>query len=45
MGDAGTPAEQRLTDALFAPELGPHPAPVSNLLLGPMVRGTVVSQR
>ncbi len=44
MGDAGTPAEQRITDALFAPELGPHPAPVSNLLLGPMVRGTVVNQ-
>ncbi len=45
MGDAGTPQEQRVTDALFAPELGAHPAPVSNLLLGPMVRGTVVSQR
>jgi phospholipid/cholesterol/gamma-HCH transport system substrate-binding protein len=45
MGDAGTPAEQRVTDALFAPELGAHPAPVSDLLLGPMVRGTVVSQR
>jgi hypothetical protein len=45
MGDAGTIQEQRLTDALFAPELGAHPAPVSNLLLGPMVRGTEVSQR
>jgi virulence factor Mce-like protein len=45
MGEAGTPEEQRLTAALFAPELGPHPAPVSNLLLGPMVRGTVVNQR
>lgn len=45
MGDAGTPAEQRLTNALFEPELGPDPAPVSNLLLGPMVRGTVVNQR
>ena len=44
MGDAGTPAEQRVTDALFAPVLGPHPAPVSDLLLGPMVRGTVVNQ-
>ena len=44
MGDAGTPAEQRITDALFAPELGAHPAPVSDLLLGPMVRGTVVNQ-
>jgi phospholipid/cholesterol/gamma-HCH transport system substrate-binding protein len=44
MGDAGTPAEQRVTDALFAPELGAHPAPVSDLLLGPMVRGTVVNQ-
>jgi phospholipid/cholesterol/gamma-HCH transport system substrate-binding protein len=45
MGDAGTPAEQRITDALFAPELGSHPAPVSDLLLGPMVRGTVVNQQ
>jgi phospholipid/cholesterol/gamma-HCH transport system substrate-binding protein len=45
MGNAGTIQEQRLTDALFAPELGAHPAPVSNPLLGPMVRGTVVSQR
>jgi phospholipid/cholesterol/gamma-HCH transport system substrate-binding protein len=45
MGDAGTPAEQRVTDALFAPELGPNPPPVSNLLLGPMVRGTRVSER
>jgi phospholipid/cholesterol/gamma-HCH transport system substrate-binding protein len=45
MGDAGTIQEQRITDALFGPQLGPHPAPVSNLLLGPMVRGTVVSQR
>jgi len=45
VGDAGTPAEQRLTNALFEPELGPDPAPVSNLLLGPMVRGTVVNQR
>ena len=45
MGDAGTPAEQRLTGALFAPELGADPPGVSNLLLGPMVRGTVVSQR
>ena len=44
MGDAGTPAEQRITDALFAPELGAAPSPVSNLLLGPMVRGTVVNQ-
>jgi phospholipid/cholesterol/gamma-HCH transport system substrate-binding protein len=45
MGDAGTPAEQRVTGALFAPELGANPPSVSNLLLGPMVRGTVVSQR
>jgi hypothetical protein len=45
MGDAGTPAEQRVTDALFAPQLGAHPAPVSDLLLGPMVRGTVVNQQ
>ncbi len=45
MGDAGTPAEQRVTNALFAPELGSHAAPVSDLLLGPMVRGTVVNQQ
>jgi virulence factor Mce-like protein len=45
MGDAGTPAEQRVTNALFAPVLGPDPAPVSDLLLGPMVRGTVVNQQ
>jgi phospholipid/cholesterol/gamma-HCH transport system substrate-binding protein len=45
MGDAGTLQEQRITGALFASELGGHPAPVSNLLLGPMVRGTVVNQR
>jgi phospholipid/cholesterol/gamma-HCH transport system substrate-binding protein len=44
MGDAGTPEERKVTDALFAPELGDRPAEVSNLLLGPMVRGTVVSQ-
>ncbi len=44
MGDAGTPAEQRVTGALFAPELGADPPAVSNLLLGPLVRGTVVNQ-
>jgi phospholipid/cholesterol/gamma-HCH transport system substrate-binding protein len=46
-GAAGTPAEQAVTDALFAPVLG-TPADempdISNLLLGPMVRGTVVNQ-
>jgi phospholipid/cholesterol/gamma-HCH transport system substrate-binding protein len=44
MGDAGTPQEQRITGALFAPQLGSNPPEVSDLLLGPMVRGTVVNQ-
>lgn len=46
-GNAGTPAEQAITDALFAPMLGASPGAmpdISNLLLGPMVRGTVVNQ-
>ncbi len=46
-GDAGTPAEQAVTDALFAPMLGTTAdamPDISNLLLGPMVRGTVVNE-
>ncbi len=47
-GDAGTPDEQAVTDALFAPVMGTPPGAmpdISNLLLGPLVRGTQVSQR
>jgi virulence factor Mce-like protein len=47
-GDAGTAGEQAVTDALFAPALGISPdamPDISNLLLGPMVRGTRVSQQ
>jgi hypothetical protein len=46
-GDAGTPGEQAVTDALFAPAMGTSPdamPDISNLLLGPMVRGTQVDQ-
>ncbi|WP_460460224.1 MCE family protein [Angustibacter peucedani] len=46
-GDAGTPQEQAVTDALFAPMLGTSASSVpdiSNLLLGPLVRGTQVNQ-
>jgi virulence factor Mce-like protein len=46
-GAAGTPAEQAVTDALFAPLLGVSASQmpdISNLLLGPVVRGTVVNQ-
>ena len=44
-GDAGTPGEQAVTDALFAPALGTTPQAmpdIADLLLGPMVRGTEV---
>ncbi len=46
-GDAGTPAEQAVTDALFAPMMGTSAQSmpdISNLLLGPLVRGTQVNQ-
>jgi phospholipid/cholesterol/gamma-HCH transport system substrate-binding protein len=46
-GDAGTSGEQAVTDALFAPAMGTRPdamPDITNLLLGPMVRGTRVSQ-
>ena len=46
-GAAGTPGEQAVTDALFAPVLGTTPQAmpdISNLLLGPLVRGTQVNQ-
>jgi phospholipid/cholesterol/gamma-HCH transport system substrate-binding protein len=46
-GNAGTALEQGVTAALFAPMLGTTPdrvPSISNLLLGPMVRGTEVSQ-
>ncbi len=46
-GDAGTPAEQAVTDALFAPVMGTSAEAmpdISNLLLGPLVRGTQVNQ-
>jgi phospholipid/cholesterol/gamma-HCH transport system substrate-binding protein len=46
-GNAGTPTEQAITDALFAPVMGTTPGAmpdISNLLLGPMVRGTMVNQ-
>lgn len=46
-GVAGTPQEQAVTDALFAPMMGTTPdrmPDISNLLLGPVVRGTQVNQ-
>ncbi|MFC6007885.1 MCE family protein [Angustibacter luteus] len=46
-GDAGTAGEQAVTDALFAPAMGTSPdamPDISNLLLGPLVRGTEVNQ-
>lgn len=47
-GPAGTAAEQAVTDALLAPILGLSPDQVpdiSNLLVGPLARGTQVGQR
>jgi virulence factor Mce-like protein len=47
-GEAGTAAEQAVTDALLAPVLGVPPDQVpdiSNLLIGPLARGTQVTQR
>jgi phospholipid/cholesterol/gamma-HCH transport system substrate-binding protein len=47
-GQAGTAAEQAVTDALLAPVLGVPPDQVpdiSNLLVGPLARGTQVTQR
>lgn len=47
-GEAGTPEEQAVTDALFAPVMGTAPEAmpdISNLLLGPIARGTQVNQR
>jgi virulence factor Mce-like protein len=47
-GEAGTAAEQAVTDALLAPVLGVAPDQVpdiSNLLIGPLARGTEVTQR
>jgi virulence factor Mce-like protein len=47
-GQAGTAAEQAVTDALLAPVLGVQPDQVpdiSNLLVGPLARGTQVTQR
>jgi hypothetical protein len=47
-GDAGTAGEQAVTDALFAPSMGTSAdamPDISNLLLGPLVRGTEVSQQ
>jgi hypothetical protein len=47
-GPAGTAAEQEVTDALLAPILGLQPDQVpdiSNLLVGPLARGTEVTQR
>jgi hypothetical protein len=47
-GQAGTAAEQAITDALLAPVLGVAPDQVpdiSNLLVGPLARGTEVTQR
>ncbi|HET8614315.1 MAG TPA: MCE family protein [Actinomycetales bacterium] len=47
-GQAGTAAEQAVTDALLAPVLGLEPDQVpdiSNLLVGPLARGTQVTQR
>ena len=48
IGLAGTAQEQSLTDALFAPQMGISPdamPDISNLLLGPLARGTVVSEQ
>jgi hypothetical protein len=47
-GDAGPAAEQAVTDAQLAPVLGVPPEQVpdiSNLLVGPLARGTQVTQR
>lgn len=47
-GDAGTAAEQAVTDALLAPVLGvpvDQVPDISNLLVGPVARGTQVTQR
>jgi hypothetical protein len=47
-GHAGTAEEQRVTDALFSDMLGTtaeQMPDISNLLLGPVVRGTRVEQR
>jgi virulence factor Mce-like protein len=47
-GDAGTAGEQAVTDALLAPVLGlpvGQVPDISNLLVGPLARGTQVTQR
>lgn len=47
-GDAGTASEQAVTDALLAPVLGvpvDQVPDISNLLVGPLARGTQVTQR
>jgi virulence factor Mce-like protein len=47
-GQAGTAAEQAVTDALLAPVLGvpvDQVPDISNLLVGPLARGTEVTQR
>jgi virulence factor Mce-like protein len=50
LGPVGTAAEQQLVAALVAPTLGgstgdPTAAGLADLLMGPMLRGTAVSQR
>lgn len=49
LGPVGSPAEQKVIGALVAPVLGGAPdagtGTLADLLLGPMLRGTAVSQR
>ena len=44
-GTAGTAEEQRLVDALLAPDSQGEPSGIRTLLAGPVLRGTVVSNR
>jgi phospholipid/cholesterol/gamma-HCH transport system substrate-binding protein len=47
VGPVGSPAEQHLVGALVAPTLdgAAAPAGMADLLMGPMLRGTAVTQR
>ncbi|MDC5698243.1 MCE family protein [Intrasporangium calvum] len=44
-GPAGTAEEQQLVDALLAPDSESEPSGIRTLLAGPIMRGTVVSNR